>query len=200
MAADPVVIAIAGISCSGKTTLARHLARVLPDAAMLPLDAYYRDLSHLPPPDRAAVNFDAPDALDYPLLLDHLECLSRGVGVDRPVYSFITHTRKKTPLRQEPVSHLLVEGLFALYWPALRALYHLSVFVDASHDLCLERRLRRDAAERSRTPGSIRLQYEGHVQPMGERYVVPTRAHADVVVSGAADPEESIRRLRMGRS
>ena len=200
LAADPAVIAIAGISCSGKTTLARHLARVLPDAAVLPLDAYYRDLSHLPPPERAAVNFDAPDALDYPLLLDQVECLSRGVGVDRPVYSFTTHTRRATPQRLDPVSQLVVEGLFALYWPALRALYHLSVFVDAPHALCLERRLERDAAERGRSPGSIHLQYERHVRPMGERYVVPTRFHADVVVSGAAPLEESIRRLGLDRS
>ncbi len=199
MAADTKVIAIAGTSCVGKTTLARHLARILPDAAVLPLDAYYRDLSHLPQPDRAALNFDAPDALDYPLLLEHLECLSRGVRVDRPVYSFATHTRKATPQRLEPVSHLVVEGLFALYWPALRTLYQLSVYVEAPHVLCLERRLRRDAAERGRTPGSVRLQYERHVQPMGERYVVPTRAHADVVVSGAAPLEESIRRLGMDR-
>ena len=198
--ADPVVIAIAGISCSGKTTLARHLARVLPQAAVLPMDAYYRDLSHLPPPHRASVNFDAPDALDRPLLLDHIQRLSRGVGVDRPVYSFKTHTRKSTPVRQDPVSHLVVEGLFALYWPELRSRYHLSVFVDAPHALCLERRLERDAAERGRTPGSIRLQYERHVQSMGERYVVPTRSHADVVVSGAAAPEDSIRRMGMGRS
>ena len=198
-AADTVVIAIAGISCSGKTTLARHLARVLPDAAVLPLDAYYRDLSHLQPAHRAAVNFDAPEALDHPLLLDHIQCLSRGVGVDRPVYSFTTHTRKARPVRQDPVSHLVVEGLFALYWPELRSLYHLAVFVDAPHALCLERRLERDAAERGRTPGSIRLQYERHVQPMGERYVVPTRPHADVVVSGAADPEDSILRLGLPR-
>ena len=195
LAADPVVIAIAGISCSGKTTLASHLARVLPGAAVLPLDAYYRDLSHLSPPQRAAVNFDAPEALDHPLLLDHIQCLARGVGVDRPVYSFKTHTRKETPLRQDPVSHLVVEGLFALYWPELRSLYHLAVFVDAPHALCLERRLERDAAERGRTPRSIRLQYERHVQPMGERYVIPTRPHADVVVSGEADPEDSILRL-----
>ena len=199
-AADPVVIAIAGISCSGKTTFARHLARVLPEAAVLPLDAYYRDLSHLPPQDRAAVNFDAPDALDYPLLLDHLQRLSRGIGVDRPVYSFTTHTRKPKPQRQDPVSHLLVEGLFALYWPDLRSLYHLSVFVDAPHALCLERRLERDAAERGRSPRSIHLQYERHVRPMGERYVVPTRCHADVVVSGAAHPEDSVRRLGMDLS
>ena len=197
MPAKPAIIGIAGISCSGKTTLARQLCQILPGAAILPLDAYYRDLGHLDPPARSQTNFDAPEALDYPLLLEHLQELARGAAVNRPLYSFATHTRQRATQRLEAAPFLLVEGLFALYWPQVRALYRLAVFVVAPHSVCLQRRLQRDVAERGRTPQSVRHQYQRHVQPMAEKYVLPTQAHADLVVDGREVGEAAAARIQI---
>ncbi len=81
---------------------------------------------------------------------------------------------------------VIVEGLFALYFPSLRSMFDLSIFVDAGHDTCLARRLKRDVAERGRTRDDVVEQYGKTVRPMYERHVAPTRAFADMTVDGEA--------------
>src|SRR5271168_3755735 len=73
----PVILGIAGCSGSGKTTLARELTTQL-NATLLPLDFYYRDLSHLPAEERARQNFDHPESLESELLGQHVVALAEG--------------------------------------------------------------------------------------------------------------------------
>ncbi len=191
MSEQPILIAVAGCSCSGKTTLARALAGRL-DGVRLPLDAYYRDLSPITPAERARVNFDAPEAIEDGLLAGQLSALLAGREVDRPVYDFATHTRTTDTVRVQPRSAVILEGLFVLYWEAVRRMSRLKVFVDLDDATCLARRLDRDVRERARTAASVREQYVRTVQPMAVRYILPARAHADLVVSGAAPVEQSV--------
>lgn len=183
--ARPLLIAIGGCSCSGKSALAHYLAADL-NGVVLPVDAYYRDLSRLDPEARVRVNFDSPDAVDVEALLADLRRLAGGRPVERPVYDFTTHTRSglRVPMPAAPV--VILEGLFALYWREIRDLCRIRVFVDLEDHLCFERRLRRDTVERGRTPESVRQQYEETVRPMSEIHVLPTRRFADLTVSGAA--------------
>jgi len=177
------VIAVGGPSCAGKTELAKSVAQELHCSVLL-LDNYYRDLSWLPPEKRARVNFDEPASLDHELLVSQVESLSHGLAVERPVYDFTTHTRRP---ETEPFSahkFLIVEGLFALYWPQLRQLAGTRVFVEAPDRVCLERRTIRDVAERGRSEESVITQFKQTVQPMAERYVRPTSKYADLVLSG----------------
>ena len=83
-------------------------------------------------------------------------------------------------------AYLLVEGLFALYYPELLPLYQLRVYIDTPDDICFERRMRRDTVERGRTPESVRMQYETTVRPSSISYVRPSGMHADLVVDGTA--------------
>lgn len=187
---------IAGASGSGKTTLAEAVAAAFPGrCAILPLDAYYLDLGHLSPAARARANFDRPQALDWPLLLLQVGALLRGKTVARPVYSFATHTRTNAVAPVPPSDLLLVEGLFALWLPALVARYELAVFIDAPDPLCLARRLARDTAERGRTPASVRQQYAKLTRPMFVRHVLPTRRRARLVLDGSLPAETNARRL-----
>ena len=192
MPARPCLLGIAGPSCSGKTTLARFLAAALPgENLVLSLDSYYRDFAHLSPAEKTGFNFDAPEALDLELLYQHLQTLVRGTGIDRPVYQFATHSRAPRGEWVEPGDHVIVEGLFALYWPQLRGLYRASIFVQASDSLCLQRRLSRDVAERGRSRASVLAQYQTQVHPMCQRFVLPTRTHADQIADGAVPVAES---------
>ena len=182
----PVVIGIAGASGSGKTTLAVELAREL-DGIHFPLDNYYRDLSHLPLAERAQQNFDDPDLIESVLLAEHVAALSRNRTIERPIYDFATYIRIRE--KSEAVharAFLLVEGLFALYYPELLSLYQFRVYVDTPDDVCFERRLRRDMVERGRTAESVKLQYEKTVRPTSERYVRPSARHSDLTVDGTA--------------
>jgi uridine kinase len=88
---------------------------------------------------------------------------------------------------------LIVEGLFTLHWPELRENFGVKIFVEIARDTALERRLRRDTRDRGRTPESVRQQYEMSVWPMAEEFVLPSRGYADLIVSGAAPVETSVR-------
>jgi uridine kinase len=186
------LIGIAGPSGSGKTLLARAVA-ARTGATVLALDHYYRDLSHLPLAERERVNFDEPAALDWALAVEQVAALRRGLAIERPEYDFTTHTRRAVTARVEPGPAVVVDGIFALHSEAMRALFDLRVFVELEDAVCLERRLERDLRERDRTRESVLQQYAETVRPMAERWVLPTRAHADVVVRGDADLEESAR-------
>jgi len=188
----PLVVGIAGCSGSGKTTLAQELCSQL-SATLLPLDFYYRDLSHLAPDERPMRNFDHPDSLEHELLTRHVETLAAGGHVQGPVYDFATHTRvadRTIPIQVKDV--LIVEGILALHYDQLCRLYDFSVYVNAPHEVCLMRRIHRDVRERGRTEESVREQYEATARPMAEEYVVPSAARASLVVEGTDSLDWSI--------
>ncbi len=191
----PVVIGIAGCSGSGKTTLAQELAREL-EGTHFHLDHYYLDLGHLGYEDRCRQNFDHPDALESNLLITQVRELAQGRTIERPVYDFATHTR--VPGQTERVFEprlLLVDGIFALHYERLRALYALSVYVDAPDSVCYERRLARDVRERGRTPASVAAHYAETVRPMAEKFVRPSARHAGLTVDGTSSLDWSIEQV-----
>lgn len=188
----PSLIGIAGPSGAGKSELARLLAARLPEpCALVSLDSYYRALTHLPFEERVKCNFDHPDSLDWERIHGDVARISRGQAIDEPVYLFDKHSRAPETRRVEPAAFVIVEGLFALHDPAVRSLLDVGIFVEAPDEICLERRIMRDTVERGRTRASVLAQYAATVRPMAERYVRPTKRHADLVVSGVNPLEES---------
>ncbi len=185
----PYIIAIAGASCSGKTTIAAELAHSLHDdrTTIIGLDSYYYDLSHLAPEEIHTHNLDEPAALEHTLLLENVAALARGDAIEKPVYGHNSHRRRAEPEHVEPTPFLIIEGLFALYWEALRGYTKTKVFIDATHDLCLQRRITRDRNQRGRTAEEVTHRYRTMVAPMFDRHVLPTRKHADTIIEGA-DP------------
>jgi uridine kinase len=180
----PHIVGIAGMSGSGKTELSRQLALRLPGTSIVSLDSYYRSLNEIPFAERVKVNFDDPEALEWPLLREHLQAMAAGMPFDEPVYSFSQHARTAATKRIEPSDFMIVEGLFVFHWPELRALLDTKVYVETDLSVCFHRRLTRDVAERGRTPESVIDQYERTVRPSAEWFVIPSRKHADLVVSG----------------
>ena len=122
-----------------------------PSLALLRLDAYYCDSGHLPLEERAAINYDHPDAFDWPLLLEHVDALAAGEAVDVPVYDFATYERLPERTLVAPARVVVVEGILVLYEPDLRERFDLRVFVDTDADVRFIRRLERDVAERERS-------------------------------------------------
>jgi uridine kinase len=182
--ATPLVIGIAGGSGSGKTTLA-HLVmqRVGPDSiAYLPHDAYYKDLSALPPNQRMTINFDHPDSLDTNLLNQHIQQLKLYQAVDLPIYDFKTHTRTDRIEHIAPKPVIMVEGILIFADPDLRRLLDVKIFVDTDSDIRFIRRLERDIKERGRTTEMVVRQYLSTVRPMHMEFVEPSKRYADVIV------------------
>jgi uridine kinase len=179
----PFLIGVAGGTCSGKTTVSERLTELAGEAhvALIKLDSYYVDREHQPFDERARADYDHPDAFDWQLLNDHLAALAAGAAVPVPIYDYTNHTRSGEVRMVHPSRIVVVEGILVLYEPQLRDRFDLKVYIDTDADLRLIRRLRRDVAERGRTVESIVTQYLTTVRPAHERFIEPSKRHADVI-------------------
>jgi len=189
------VTAIAGGSASGKSTLVQTLLNRFPSSiAALPLDRYYHDLSHLPLHQRAHTNFDHPNALDIRLFVRHLQSLSGGESIEAPVYDFATHTRQGS-LWIEPQPFIITEGILLLAIAEIRECIDFSVFLDVPEPVRLERKIKRDTTERSRTERYAREQFFTTVKPVHDELVIPSMQYADLVLDGTLPTDELVERV-----
>lgn len=178
------MIGIAGGSGSGKTTLVKAFLRLVSiPVSVLSQDFYYRDLSHLPPKERANVNFDHPAALDIFQMALHIDELTAGRNVGAPEYDFGSHTQ--TGVQTIASGRiLLVEGTLIFAIPEIRSRIDLAIFIDAPDKVRLQRRRERDRLERERAPKEINRQYKAIVRPMYEQFIAPTKEAADRILDG----------------
>ena len=189
----PCIVGIAGPSGSGKSTLAHLVAERLPGGAVVfPLDAYYRDQRGVP---EDSINVDVPEAFDHPLIVEQLRQLVAGVRIQQPIYDYATHQRAPIRRTVQPLANIIIEGIYALYWPEVRKLLTTSVFLSLDHSLCLERRVERDARERGRTRTTVVYQYERTVRPMYDQHIHPTRQHASLVLDARASADQLAARI-----
>lgn len=170
------IIAIAGGSCSGKSSLARHLASTLGEqrCGLVYQDSYYRD-------DDSISNYDEPSALEFALLAQHLRQLKQGQSAMIPSYDFTVHRRKPQRQKQAAKDIIIVDGILILHAPELAGLFDLSVFVRCDQAIRRQRRIQRDSVERGRSIDSIVQQFDQQVAPLHDRYVEPSVANADLV-------------------
>ncbi|MEJ5257336.1 MAG: uridine kinase [Fervidobacterium sp.] len=178
------IILVGGGTGSGKTTVAKRIMESIGSdkCVMLPMDNYYKDMSHLPLEERKKYNYDHPDMIEHTLIVKHVKELLTGKSVDLPDYDFAQYTRTENSIKIDPKPILLIEGIFALYYDELRALADLKIYVDTEGDERFIRRLQRDIFERGRTIESVINQYLNTVKPMHDAYVEPTKKHADIII------------------
>lgn len=178
------IIGIAGGTGSGKTTVVRKLIERLPkgEVTVIPLDSYYNDSSSVPPEERQKINFDHPNAFEWPLLIKHLQELKEGRAVEQPIYDYITSTRQKETIHVEPSDIIIVEGIMTLHHPELRDEMDLKVFVDADGDDRLIRVIKRDIVERGRTIEAVIERYQRVLKPMHEQFIEPCKRYANVII------------------
>ena len=181
---DVHIIAIAGGSCSGKTRLANHTQAVLGDkvSTIFRQDNYYLDYGGVDP-EGPLPNFDHPMAFDWEFLRDQLLMLKSGKVINIPTYDFVTHRRTGVTERIEPKPIVLIEGILLLSQEKLLPVFDQSFFVECDGETRLARRLKRDVAERGRTPESVHAQFAEHVAPMHDQFVEPSKQYADVIVT-----------------
>ena len=180
----PLIIGIAGGSGSGKSTVARRVADSLGQASVvfLDMDAYYRNHAHLTIEERRRVNWDHPEAFDLDLLAEQLETLANGHEVRKPIYDFVTHTRRDEYEVLAPADVIVIDGILLFAEARIRDLCDVKVFVDADADIRVLRRIRRDMVQRGRPLDEIIEQYLATVQPMHLQFVEPSKRYADVIV------------------
>jgi len=188
---------ICGGSGAGKTTLTRRVLASLGTGlvSVVAFDSYYRDLSGMPMSERSVRNYDHPDSLDHELFIDHLDMLRRGTAIDVPIYDFATHTRRVETERVEAHPFVVVEGILLASFPEVAERIDLLVFIDVSEEIRLQRRIKRDVAERGREPGDVERQFAETVAPMHDLYVEPYKNSADRIVGIDEDYDTVAREL-----
>lgn len=179
-----LIIGIAGGTGSGKTTVVNKIINSLPagEVAVMPQDSYYKDSSHIPPQERSKINFDEPAAIEWTLLVDHLQQLKEGKTIEMPTYSYLTCTRQEETVTVRPADVVIVEGILVLTDPSIRDLLDIKVFVDADPDDRLIRVIARDCIERGRTPEIVINRYQDVLKPMHMQYIEPSKRYADLIV------------------
>lgn len=190
----PLIIGIAGGSGSGKSTVARRVAESLRNAsiAFLDMDAYYRDMAHLSLEERRDLNWDHPEAFDTELLVQQLERLASGHAIDKPLYDFVTHSRRQECLRITPADVIVIDGILLFVDARVRQLCDVKVYVDTDADIRLIRRIRRDMNKRGRPLDEILEQYRSTVRPMHLEFVEPSKRYADVIVPRGGENQIAI--------
>lgn len=178
------IIGIAGGTGSGKTTVVKKIAELLPPhyVAVVPLDSYYNDTSNMTEEERRAINFDHPDAFDWKLLIEHLKMLRSGEAVEQPIYDYLICNRLKETIHVEPKPVIIIEGIMTLLNKKLRDMMDLKIFVDTDPDERLIRNIQRDVVERGRTVDMVLDRYLKVLKPMHEQFIEPTKKFADIII------------------
>ena len=171
-----LVIGIAGGSGSGKTTVVKELVNKLPQnsVSVISQDAYYYDNGDKTPEQKKQINFDHPDAIEWNLLIEHLDRLRKGETIPMPIYTYVTCARSKEVIYVHPTEVIIVEGIM--------------VFVDTDSDERLMRIIRRDIAERGRTWEDVLRHYQTFVKPMHQQFIEPTKRTADIILPRGSSP------------
>jgi uridine kinase len=180
----PVIIAVAGGSASGKTTVVNEILSKLDlkSVAIIKHDDYYKDQKDMSIEARYKVNYDHPLSLDNDLLVSHIETLLNGESILKPTYDFEAYTRSAVTECVEPKKVIILEGILILTDERIRKLSDIKLFVELDDDTRFIRRLQRDIKERGRSVESVIDQYLNTVKPMHHKYVKPTKRHADVII------------------
>ena len=180
----PILIGISGGTGSGKSTVTKEIFKSITDknVVVIEQDSYYKDQSHMSFEERVKTNYDHPFAFDNRLLIQDLKQLIDSKPIEKPIYDFETHNRKKETYHVEPRHIIILEGILILYDEELRDLLDIKIFVDTDSDVRVIRRILRDIKERGRTLDSVIMQYMNTVRPAHLQFVEPTKRYADIII------------------
>lgn len=181
----PILIAIAGGTASGKTTVVKEMMQYMnhDEITVICMDNYYKERNDLSLEERKKINYDHPDSFDMDRLSRDLDKLLNQQTIHCPVYNFCEHNRDAHQVIEvHPTKVIILEGILALYDPKIRALASISIFVESEPDIRFIRRLKRDIVERGRTMDNVISQYLDTVKPMFDAYVAPTKRYADIII------------------
>lgn len=188
------IILVGGGTASGKTYVINEVVKLIGEenVAHLSIDDYYKDLTSLTMEERIKVNYDHPKAFDWPLIKKQLIDLKNDKTILKPIYDFTIHNRSEKTVELQPKKIVIVEGIMALVNKDIRPIGDLKIFINASRERRLLRRMDRDQKERGRNVDSIINQYFATVQPMYEEIIEPSSYYADMLINNDGYDNKSI--------
>ncbi len=179
-----LTIGITGGTGSGKTTILEEIKKKFSksDIGFISQDSYYNDNGNLSFEEKNKINFDHPEAVDFDLMINHLNLLKNGKNINQPIYSFFDHNRIEKTELIEPKKIMVIEGLLILTNKKLRDLIDVKVFVDSKSNLRFKRRLNRDVNERGRSEEEVIELFNKRLNEMHKMYVEPMMKYCDIII------------------
>lgn len=182
-------VGLAGGSASGKTSFVRALQQEFSpnQLAVISQDNYYKPLSQQERDSFGQVNFDRPEGVDFERLIKDVRSLSKGKEVSMIEYTFNDPSKFPKSFIIQPAPIILVEGLFVYAAERLKRLLDYRLYIDTRVDIAKERRLKRDLQERGMKVEDVNHQWEHHVIPAYQNYLLPHIEDVNMVIENHAD-------------
>ena len=171
------LVLVTGMSCSGKTTIAKKLGAMNPAITVVSLDWFYKESTVS---DASLVDFDHPDAFDWERVHMVLGLLLSGTDVViSTMYNF--QTLKHEPceefmLRSNKV--ILFEGIFVAHDSFSRERADFILFANTPIRECFNRREKRDTEELGREQHEVVYRWETLIVPSYKKYIEPYKKGA----------------------
>ncbi len=193
----PYLIGVAGTSGSGKTLFLQYLLRQFAPGSitLISLDDYYRPVDCKTGEENMLHNFDVPEAFDLETFHAHILRLTEGKTVVKQEYTFNNPALKPRMLTLKPAPVLVIEGLFIFHDPVVSKQLQLRIFIHADDKVALQRRIRRDAAERGYDEQEVRYKWNNHVQPAYRKYLLPYKNQSNIIIENSTDEPEKLKAI-----
>ncbi|WP_242691563.1 uridine kinase family protein [Desertivirga arenae] len=190
----PYVIGIAGGSGSGKTFFLNCFLNHFKDheITLISQDDYYKPMEVQPLDENGWINFDLPVCIEESQLLTDLKTLLGGGSVTKKEYTFNVAEEQAKLLTLKSAPIIIVEGLFVFHYKEIASLFDMRIFLDAEEEITLNRRIKRDTAERGYTRDMIMYQWENHVLPAYKNYLLPYKDTADKIITNNSHVADDI--------
>jgi uridine kinase len=191
---EPYLVGITGGSASGKSYFIDQLLSRIDNNSicLVSQDHYYRSRDAQPLDEKGVKNFDLPESIDLDLFAEDIKKLKSGQQVEKQEYVYNNPEKKPRTLLFEPAPIIVIEGLFVFYAKEIYNSLDLKIFIDAKEHIKLKRRIRRDNDERGYDLDDVLYRFEKHVIPTFERYILPYKDEADIIIPNNNDFKQGL--------
>jgi uridine kinase len=181
----PYIVGITGENASGKTKFLQELGAIFnqTEVCILSQDNYYKTVEHHTKDENGQVNYDLPECIDLDAFKSDIQKLINNEVVKRREYRFQHEEQHGEFLEFYPAPIIIVEGLFIFYKEDIFEHFDLKIFIDADEDIQLQRRLKRDTAERNISADYVLYQWKQHVMPAFVQYLLPYKQKSDIIIN-----------------
>lgn len=152
------------------------------EISLVSQDNYYKPIEEQTKDVNGIENFDLPSAINHTKFSKDIQKLITGEKLVLKEYTFNKKDVIPKDIIIEPTKIIVVEGIFVFHFPEVSDLIDLKIFIDATDEIKLNRRIQRDAVERGYDINDVLYRWENHVTPTYNEYIRPHKMHSDLIV------------------